>query len=196
MNSWLDQLKARWLVLSQAAVWILSIVVPVVLKPPQINYQNETNENAVIVFFVTCIIGILWISFNKKNKYKHYKFWLRTSLFLITFSVLSIIFYSVKKESWTISYYGSNLVVGDTLLEGAQRKKQALEKNLGRTISDQEFPQYMPGRNHELWDIDVLRVRRYFLLALYVIVVMSMVLMIVTILQTINCFDKKSKPSP
>lgn len=195
MNSWLDLLKSRWLVLSQATVWILSIIAPVILAPPQINYQDERNENAAIALFVTCIFGVLWIAFNKRNKYRHYKFWLRTSLIVITCSVLSIIFYSIKKESWTTNYYGSNLVIGDSLLEGAQRKKEALEKRENKSIPDREFPRYMPGRNHELWDTDVLRTRRYFLLTLYVILEISIVLMIVTILQTINCFDQKNKPS-
>ena len=196
MNNWFNFIKKRWQLFTQIALWLSTILASFLVDIPRINYKDEPAEHKVIFFLLAAIIGLLWFPLRKRTKHKDAKFWFRWSLALFACVVVSLAIYFVTIDNWTIKYYDTRLVVGDSLVYESQLKKEIKEKELGRRIVDRHYPEYMPDQNHLLWDSSVLKSRRWSLVIVHMSTIIIGALFLIILLHAHYCYEEGNRASP
>lgn len=185
MNKLLEKLKARWLVLSQATVWLLSLFTEFVYAPPAnvvdlALARTETGYNAAR-FGLTLVVAALF--FAARHKWRRRWLWGTVAAVALLVAGFGYFRYQARLSDWTTDYNGGLVIHGETLTTEA--RAFALQHPIRlEPIDHASLLKYYAGNARDVWtDIDLINIRWRWLVVLYFATVAGLSLAVVAALQ-------------
>jgi len=181
-DGWIQGLKKSWIGLSQAAVWILSIIGGFLLPPPV--GISETADKVwlrLAQFTITVVLGITFIAARRWNKRKHATGWWVGSAILLVISLTTFVAYQALSYQWTCKYYNEVKIIGGN--EYTPHGADYITENPG--ASCETILKENAGKVYDVWAKDSIDRRRIALGAIYIICIPLFTICIIAVAQAI-----------
>jgi hypothetical protein len=188
--------QAKWVIFTQIAVWILSITSTFIVKPPLLKVTAEGTTQSFVRFLVAAIIAFIFIPTKKRSQKKDYSFWLYCAGISLVIALVLTPLYNNLVNNWSVDFYGSSLVKGKTMFSEAAIQKDSLAPVMNRPfIDDQTFVKTRLGDTQYIWPEHEIKDRYYKMTVLYILVILSYSIFLISITQAIYC-NEKADPTP
>lgn len=183
LSTYLDSLKKRWTLLSQATAFIV-VVIAGFVTPPEV-YDPASGfktAKALAVFIVVILAGLsFYLSRRWSRKRDAFKWLISTSLFL-SLCVAGYLFSERLKDERTCQYPGEVKVIGTAY---TQHGRDYVSQNPG--ISCEALLMDHGGKAELVWDPNSISNSRIILLAAYLVSFMLAAVCIVSVTQLVTC---------
>lgn len=144
----LNNIQAVWKQLALFGSWLVVVAGSFLLPLPDWDSSEQHASNTRFILFITTVISgfTLLLTYEFRNK----KFWVFISGITFILFCISYYVYDIKREAYTLPYYGKTKVVGSIALHDFENKIKlcGLEKN------DKELLKCVWGNPSQLWTKD------------------------------------------
>jgi hypothetical protein len=186
----LEQWRGSWVLLAQAAVWVLGIVAGFLLPPP----VGAGTESGMWVrfaqFVVTVVVGLVLLAALRWQRKKDTWRWALISVLALVLATGTFFGYQVCVAQWTVFSKGGQVVIGGELTEfGRTWRDEEPEKSLQEKVDD------LAGQLTMVWTRESIEQRRLVLAGLYVLAMPLFTVCIIATVQAVRCAapEKRSR---
>jgi hypothetical protein len=188
---WLEQTKKNWSVLTQAAVWVLSVIGGFLLPPPVGTSQGDAKVWLRLAqFVITIVIGLIFIAAQKWRQKRHAKWWWAFSLGFLVLAVSAFFGYQQFMYAWTCNYAGQRVVAGSVYTSHGKKYT-----DLNPSLSRDELLMEHAGLPEDLWTRESINRRRLALAATYILCLPLFTICLIAIVQSIRCITSQREKS-
>jgi len=193
MSGTLSKLKSDWILLAQAAVWLLGLITLFVVSPPRLWPGAAQFEYTYFAqFLVTLILAAFWVYSSTLEKQKSARALMILAFAFAIVGSASLFSYMIVSASWTCQYDGRGLmVIGETFTEA-----EAIYAKANDEISCRTLIQDFTGVTKELWNATEITNRYYILVLWFTASILLFAVSIVVTLEAIrsaNHFNDAAK---
>jgi hypothetical protein len=190
-----NQLKAKWNYFAQLSIFILTLAGSFLVTPPLLSFDAENRITPFARFMIAGLLALLFIPLAKRNTKRYYTIWYRTAIAFFVAAILSVILYAKLLHDWSVPFYGGQrLVIGKHMYASVVNRKLTLARELNKPMIDNELlVKSFQGNPSLIWPAHELRKRLYLLTALYILSVTFVGCFVVTVIQSIYCYEYKQK---
>ncbi|KAA2238825.1 hypothetical protein F0L74_21665 [Chitinophaga agrisoli] len=187
-----DYIKSKWAGFAQAAIWIMAIAGTFLIAPPLLNRNDTSPVTPLTRFIIAGLIAIIFIVIKKRSAHKDYRLWYRVAIASFIICLVFIGLYAVTRNNWSVKFYNNKvLATGKTMFAEAVEQKKEVAKKLGLPFVDDElFVSAREGDTQLIWPIAEIRTHFYIMFCLYVLCVIGVACFIISIIQSIFCYEK------
>jgi hypothetical protein len=164
-NPSFEWLKKSWSGLSQAAIWIISIIGGFLLPPP-VGISDEADKVwlRLAQFTITVVLGIMFIAARRWKKQKHATRWWIASAVLLIASLATFVGYQTLSYKWTCQYYNELKIVGGD--QHTQHGADYIREHPG--VSCETLLKEHAGNVYDVWTKESIDRRRIALAVIYI----------------------------
>jgi hypothetical protein len=159
------------------------------LPPPVWNYKIWYRFAG---FFVSALVGLLFIPTSRFSRREHTVPWLCVTLLALGLGVVFFFEYQSLGAAWTRAYAANRVVIGQTLTQSAADYKLRLLNEDGREVSDEELIMDSAGDIGSIWDPNEIRHHSIILAGVYLCNISLLATSVITLVQTQYCASRRS----
>lgn len=188
MKEWFEKMQSAWVLFSQTVAWITAAFGGFLLAPPLDAIGADAQVYYEFIHLLLILfIGFLYFPLQSRSRKDHFRGWLLIAILGTIISSVLFITFQTFKSTHTVPYpQGSStyIIAGDQLTAGASRKlKQTESGNMSDLVMD------AAGDARQLWPEEQIVRNTYVLLALFFFSSMFFTVSIITLLQSIRCYQ-------
>jgi hypothetical protein len=187
-------LKNRWNYFAQAAAIIITIIGTFLVTPPLLSIGSDYRIESFSRFIIASLLAFLYIPLKKKSSKSKYRFWYKMAAVCFVAGLISVGIYTKLLQDWSIKFYNEKvLVIGKNMYPEAEKDKVNLAQELNRRMVDNEtFVRARQGNTYDIWPKAELSFRFYLMSMIYILCAVLIGSFIITIIQSIYCYEGKS----
>ena len=187
---WFKNIKDSWLGFIQVGIWLVTVLGTFVISPPLLSAGGSSKMQGLTHFLVAGVTALVFIPLKRRSQKTDHSFWQRIAIFSFVSCCVLVFIYSWQYQQNTVHFYDEVLVKGQTMKLEALKQKEAVAKQLGLPEIDEEtFVKARQGKTQYIWPQQELESRYYLLLLFYLLSAITLLLFILSVTQSIFCYD-------
>jgi hypothetical protein len=189
IKDWLEYIKTGWHLFAMTATWLLTIGASFIVNPPLRDYSEDDQTVSITKFLIAAITALIFIPAKIWSKKKHYKIWYVFSVLLLLGVIACFFIYAGLLDSRSVKYYDARLVIGNNMLPKMALRRDSMQRSTREIIIQKKIVELAAGKTSSIWPQAEINRNYYLLSSIYILNITLVGLFIITILQSIRCYE-------